>query len=192
MLTALSNFFFRHGKWSLTPNIPDELYKKCVIIAAPHTTNWDFFITISVFNQLKIPVRFAIKKEANFPVIGKWIEKMGAIWIDRGKDESGKRKSYVDQMVELFEERDELVLVLAAEGTRSLVKNWKTGFYHVARKANVPIALGFLDYEKKLAGFGPIFQPSDDMEADMRRLMEFYSDKVGHTPEKFMLDERYV
>lgn len=165
---------------------------RCVMIAAPHTSNWDFIYAIAAFDMLKIPVRFTIKKEMNKPIIGRFIERMGAIWIDRSpKAGSTTRRSMVEAMVELFKEHRELVVLVTPEGTRSLRTEWKTGFYYVAKEAGVPIALGYLDFKEKIAGVGDFFFPSDNMEADMQRITAFYKTKTPRHPELFSVDHRY-
>lgn len=189
----MARYFFRLQGWNINPEVPHAVYERCVIIAAPHTSNWDFFHTIATFDKLKIPIRFAAKKELSQPILGPLMESLGAIWIDRsakGKDQG--RLSYVEQMAQLFEGREQLTLVIAAEGTRSLTTHWKTGFYHVARMAQVPIALGYLDYENRIAGIGTTIMPTDDMEADMKKIMDFYREATPRYPEKFALDARFV
>lgn len=117
----------------------------------------------------------------------------GGIAIDRrSRNEGEMRASMVDAMATLFDDHlGDLALVITPEGTRSLSTQWKSGFYHVAMKANVPILCGYLDYEKREAGVGKVLQPSGDLEADMRQIMKFYADIRPKHPEKFALDTRY-
>lgn len=178
--------------WRVAPDIPPES-QRCVMIAAPHTSNWDLWYARLAFFAMDIPVRFTIKQEwMRFPfnlVVGP----LGGIGIDRRpRAESGRRPSYVQLMKEVFERYDQIAIMITPEGTRSLRHQWKTGFYYVAREAGVPICLGFLDYGKKLAGVGPVIFPGDDMAADMQRIMAFYQTIEGRYPEKFAPDERYV
>jgi 1-acyl-sn-glycerol-3-phosphate acyltransferase len=91
-------------------------------------------------------------------------------------------------MIQLFHDNEELMLMIPAEGTRSLVKKWKTGFYHVALGANVPVLLGYLDYEKKQAGFGPLLYMTGDPIVDANAIKDFYRGIKGRFPEKFYLD----
>ncbi|MEZ4916679.1 MAG: hypothetical protein R2836_06800 [Chitinophagales bacterium] len=108
------------------------------------------------------------------------------------KKEGEERPSTVQAMANMFKENDKIAVMVTPEGTRSKRTEWKTGFYHVAKLAGVPIALGFLDYKKKLAGVGKVLYPSDDMEKDMREIMSFYKNITGKHPEKFSVDLRYV
>ncbi len=192
MLLALSRRLFRIAGWQLDKQVPPEAYQRCVMIAAPHTSQWDFFYTLAAFDLMGIPVRFAIKQEFRLLLLGPIMEQAGAMWIDRRGDAKQRQAmSYVDRMASLFDEQEQLVMLIAAEGSRSLRPQWRTGFYHVAQKAGVPITLGYLDYAKRLAGVGPAVYPSDDMEADMRRIMNFYLPITGKHPEKFQTDERW-
>lgn len=192
MLIALSRRLFRIAGWQLDPNVPLEAYHRCVMIAAPHTSQWDFFYTLAAFDLMKIPLRFAIKQEFRLPLLGSIFEQAGAMWIDRsGNAQERYQASYVDQMADLFEQHEQLVMLIAAEGSRSLRPQWRTGFYHVAKKAGVPITLGYLDYAKRLAGVGEVIYPSDSMAEDMRRIMKFYQPITGKHPEKFQTDERW-
>lgn len=193
MIKFVLRLIFNLAGWKLDPTVPKEAYSNCVMIAAPHTTNWDFVYTLAAFSLLKIPVRYAIKKELNVPVLGWILRAVGAIWIDRSPKKPGNpRKSMVDAMSDLFEGREDLVVLLAPEATRSKRTEWKTGFYSVAKQMNVPITLGYLDYKKKIAGVGGVVFPSDDLEADMRSIMDFYREIAPKFPEKFSLDLRYA
>lgn len=192
MLVALSRRIFRLTGWRMDPNVPPEAYQRCVMIAAPHTSQWDFFYTLAAFDLMEIPLRFAIKQEFKLPLISPVMEQAGALWIDRQSSaQQQQRLSYIDQMAALFEQHEQLVMLIAAEGSRSLRPQWRTGFYQVAKKANVPITLGYLDYAKRLAGVGPAVYPTDDMAADMRQIMAFYRPITGKHPEKFQTDERW-
>ena len=110
----------------------------------------------------------------------------GVIPIDRKKKAGGlsKKNSMVDAMVQLFQEREELVIMITPEGTRKYVPRWKTGFYHVAKRANVPIVLGYLDYKKKHAGIGPVVVPGEDIDKDLDTIMDFYRGVKGKFPEQ--------
>ena len=125
--------------------------------------------------------------------MGLIIKPFGGLGIKRGpKDPNKPRKSQIDQMADFFDKYDKMALVIAPEGTRSLRKQWKMGFYHVAKKANVPITFGYLDYAKKEAGVGGPLYLTNDMEADLKKVMAFYKDVKGKYPNQFMLDERYA
>jgi len=183
--------FTLHG-WKLNPNRPEGI-DRCVMIAAPHTSNWDLIYAIAAFRRMKIPLRFTIKKEwIRFP-FKRLILSMGGIGIDRRPKNPGEQRlSMVDAMANLFTTNDQISVMVTPEGTRKLSTTWKTGFYVVARNAGVPIGLGYLDYAKKEAGVGGMIFPGEDMEGDMRKIMAFYKDISPKYPEKFLVDTNYI
>lgn len=166
--------------------------EKCVMIAAPHTSNMDFIIARAAFFVLGIPVKFTIKKEwLRFP-FNLILKPLGAIPIDRTpREEGAPRLSYTEAMVRLLREADKLVVMVTPEGTRKAAPQWKTGFYYTALGAGVPIVLGYLDYGKKEAGTGPVVYPTGNPESDMRVIMQFYKGIRARHPEKFRTDERF-
>jgi 1-acyl-sn-glycerol-3-phosphate acyltransferase len=192
MIISFFKCLFRRDGWVLETSLQKN-FKKAVLIAAPHTSNWDFVYAMAAFNMMGIKVRFTIKKDwMKFP-FNLLMQRLGAIPIDRSAPAEGKpRKSMVEAMSELFEQNEELVVVVTAEGTRKNNKQWKTGFYHVAVNANVPILFGYLDYEKKIAGITAYLHPTGNIEADMKVIMDFYKNIKGKYPENFSLDERYA
>jgi len=188
----ISNLILRSLGWKAF--IEDGLQaNRCVMIASPHTTNWDLLFTILAFNYFGIPMRFTIKKEwMRFP-FGLLMRPLGAIGIDRTPKNPGeKRLSMVEAMANLFESHEKIAVVVTPEGSRSLRTEWKTGFYYVAKTAGVPICFGFLDYAKKLAGVGGQVFPSDNMEEDLGKIMAFYSKITPKYPEMFSVDHRYL
>lgn len=178
---------FRIFGWKITHYLPAEI-KKCVVVVAPHTSNWDFVFGMGAIKFMKIYPRFAIKKEwIRFPLKRLMINS-GALAIDRGpKNTLGEKKGTVDAMAELFDKHEVLRLIITPEGTRKKVEKWKTGFYHVALKANVPIALGFMNYEKKECGIAKVIYPSGDLRKDMKEIMDFYKEMKGKNP-TFVID----
>ena len=187
----LARFILWLFGWKVDRNLPEGV-NRCVMIASPHTSNWDFPFARAAFAVLKIPVRYTIKDSwFKFPfnlIFGP----LGGIPINRKPRKEGEeRPSTVQAMASLFEGRDELAVMVTPEGTRSKRDEWKSGFYHVAKIANVPIGLGYLNYKDKVAGVGKMIYPSDDMEADMREIMAFYKDIPPKHPEKFSIDKRY-
>lgn len=188
MLKLLFKFLFKLRKWKLKYPAPEEA-RTCVMIAAPHTSNWDFVYAISALDQLGLNPRFTIKKEFNVFLLGNMIGKLGALWIDRSKAKKGGMTQY---MASLFEKsKTPLTLVVTPEGTRSAVKEWKTGFYHVAIAAKVPICCAFMDYQKRETGVGMCFMPSGVIEQDMKLIMDYYTGIQGKFPENFTPDIRY-
>ena len=178
---------FKLHKWKVTHFLPENI-KKCVIIAAPHTSNWDFVYAMGALSVMKLKLRFTIKKEwVRFPF--KYIMKsLGALPIDRNAIKNGEKKGTVDAVVDLFTDRDELRLMVTPEGTRAKMEKWKTGFYYIALKAKVPIALAFIDYKKKVCGIDKIIYPSGDFNFDMQQIMDFYKNTNGKYPQNFSID----
>lgn len=169
--------------WKINSVIPAGM-KKCVIAAAPHTSNWDFVLGRLAYWDMGIKAKFLIKKEVfRFPF--KWlIIKMGGIPVDRKKS-----NKMVEQVVELFHQSDSFYLVITPEGTRKPVKHWKKGFYYIALNAGVPIALGYVDYARKEGGVGKVIIPNGNIDEQMKEIMEFYRDKTAKHPEKFFVAE---
>lgn len=188
----LSKFIFWFFGWKLDDSLKAD-FRRCVMIAAPHTSNWDFIFARAAFYLMDIPIRYTVKQEwMRFPfnlIFGP----LGAIPIDRSpKSPGAERPSMVEAMTDLFKQHKDLVVMVTPEGTRSLRTKWKTGFYHVAANAGVPIALGYLDFKNKIAGVGKLVHPSGDMEKDMREIMAFYKDIQGKNPEQFSIDKDYA
>lgn len=188
MMYYIAKFLYWLAGWKLDNNMPKDI-RRCVMIASPHTSNWDLYYARLAFVLMKIPVRFTVKKEwLKFP-FNLLMKPIGAIGIDRSpKTGSTERKSMVEAMADLFKDREELVVLVTPEGTRSLATKWKSGFYYVAVAANVPIALGYLDYANKIAGVGKVVYPSGNYNKDMKEIMDFYKDIKGRYPEKFSVD----
>lgn len=177
--------------WRVNMQYPPEV-ARCVMTAAPHTSNWDFWYARLAFFVMEAPVKFTIKKEwMRFPfnlIIGP----LGGIGIDRKpRGKGAERPSYVDQLAGYFAQYKRIAVLVTPEGTRSPRKQWKTGFYYAALQAGVPICLGYLDYKKKEAGVGLVVYPTGDIAADMKQILDFYRKIPGKFPEKFMVDERY-
>jgi 1-acyl-sn-glycerol-3-phosphate acyltransferase len=187
MKKAFAKWLLNLLGWKVNGGIPKEI-RKSVVIAAPHTSNWDLLYTILTFYVLEVPLKFTIKKELDKPVIGAILKSFGAIFIDRSPKKAGlRRRSMVDAMAELFDSNEELFIVVTPEGTRSYAPKWKTGFYWVATKAQVPITMGYIDYKHKQTGIGPIFQPTGDVDHELQEIMDFYKSKTGKFPEKGVL-----
>ena len=154
--------------------------KKYFAIAAPHTSNWDFPLFISIALTLDIKSYWMGKDSLFRKPYGWFFKWLGGIPIDRSKS-----TNTVAQFIQYFKENKELVLVNAPEGTRKRVQKWKSGFYHIASGAKVPIALAFLDYKKKIGGVGTMFQPTGDFDTDIIEIKEFYAGVTPKYPEKY-------
>lgn len=153
---------------------------RCVLVCAPHTSNWDGFLLVVMALALRVPLSWMCKKEAFVWPFGPCLRLLRAVSVDR-RDPQG----LVGQLVETFRLQERLVLAIPPEGTRSLRPYWKSGFYRIAIGAEVPICLSFLDYRRRRGGFGPVLQPTGDATADMDLVRAFYADKVGRRPELF-------
>jgi len=158
--------------WKIEGEAPAE--KKYVMVGYPHTSNWDVPIGLLVYKSLGIRLHW-VGKDALFKwPLGILIKKLGGVPVDRSKSQN-----FVQQVVEIFNKFENLVITLSPEGTRSFSEYWRTGFYHIACGAEVPIALAFLDYKRKTGGFGPLIWPSGDIEKDVEKMKEFYNDMKG-------------
>lgn len=155
-----------------------SLHRKCVVVAAPHTSNWDFPFMLAAAHVLGVRASWMGKHTLFAPPWGWFFRGLGGIPVDRGAPQS-----LVTQMAERFRAADELILALAPEGTRGRVSHWKSGFYHIATESGVPIGLGFLDYERKLCGLGPYVTPTGNVREDMDRVRAFYQNIRGKHPE---------
>jgi 1-acyl-sn-glycerol-3-phosphate acyltransferase len=176
----LSYWIGRLWLWSFGWKIHGQAltYRKFVVIAAPHTSNWDFPLMLATAYALRVRVSWFGKHTLFDPPWGWFMRRLGGIPVDRRASQS-----LVVQMAEKFRRSDELVLGISPEGTRSKVEIWKSGFYHIATESGVPIGLGYLDYGKKLCGLGLFVTPSGDVKGDMNKIREFYRSVRGKHPE---------
>jgi 1-acyl-sn-glycerol-3-phosphate acyltransferase len=163
--------------WKVEGGVPDV--RKAVVIAAPHTSNWDLPFTLAVTWKLGFPMSWLGKHTLFTGVKGKFFRAVGGIAVDRSR-----RSDAVANAVDVIDAHQDLFLIVAPEGTRSKTTRWKTGFYHMAVSANVPIVLGFLDYKNKRGGLGTLFWPTGDIDADMKKIRAFYSTIEGKHPER--------
>jgi 1-acyl-sn-glycerol-3-phosphate acyltransferase len=154
--------------WHIEGAMPND--KKFIIVAAGHTSNWDFPHTLAAGILFGVRVHWMGKDSLfKFPFGGvmRWL---GGVPVDRSQANNA-----VAQMVERFEREERLVLVIPPEGTRGKITRWKSGFYHIALGAKIPLALGFVDYKRKVAGIGRVFHPTGNYEADLAEIQSFYA-----------------
>jgi 1-acyl-sn-glycerol-3-phosphate acyltransferase len=163
--------------WRLEAPPPD--LNQYVLIAAPHTSNWDFPLMILCAMAFRIKIRWLGKKSLFDPPFGWLMTAMGGLPVRR----SGGH-SQVDSMREIFAENSNLILAVPPEGTRDHTTHWRSGFYHIAHGANVPIVGSYLDYGQKRAGFGDPLYPTGNIPADMDVLRSLYAPMRGKYPEK--------
>ena len=152
---------------------------KMVLVAAPHTSNWDLPVTMTLAFAFRVRINWLGKKELfRRPYTGlfRWLS---GIPVDRSTS-----RNMVEQIAKMFHESESLIIVVPPEGTRGKVNYWKTGFYYIAHQADVPISLGFLDWKRKAGGFGPLVYPTGNIEADMETIKAFYAIVTAKFPEK--------
>ncbi len=168
--------FMKLFGWRVEGAMPPD--KKLVIIAAPHRSNWDLMFMLGTAFYYRVPLSWMGKKslvEGPFGWVMKW---WGCVPVDREKS-----TNMVEQVAEAYAATDELMLAVPPEGTRAKVSYWKTGFYAIAETAKVPIAFGFLDYHRKVAGIGGPFHTTGNLVEDMDGILSFYSERVtGFVP----------
>lgn len=191
MIRLLCIWIFKLTGWKTDSNLPPQI-NKCIVIAAPHTSNWDFWYCMATFAIHRLPIRFTVKKEwMKFP-FSLLMKPLGAIAIDRTpRGPNNERPSFIDAMTDLFNTHDKLIILITPEGTRSRNEKWKTGFYQVAKTANVPILLGYIDYKRKMAGISSTPLYVSDYETDMKKMMDFYKTIHPKFPEKFSVDTTF-
>ncbi len=165
---GLARLLFRLCGWKTEGSVPEPA--RFVIIAAPHTSNWDAFVMVTAAYIFRVKMSWFVKDAAFFFPLGPIVRFFGGIPIDRRR-----RNNVVDQAIERFDASERLILAVPPEGTRRKSTHWKTGFYYIAQGARVPIVLGYLDYKRKVAGLGPAFRPTGDIEADFAVFDEFYA-----------------
>jgi 1-acyl-sn-glycerol-3-phosphate acyltransferase len=154
--------------------------RRFVLIAAPHTSNWDLAYLLALSELFGVRVSWMGKDAIFRPPFGWLMRRLGGIPVVRHQ-----RGNLVAQATHRFATSPDLALVVPAEGTRGAVEHWKSGFYHIARSAGVPIVLGYLDYSRRRGGFGPALRATEDVRKDMDQIREFYADKNGKYPDQF-------
>jgi len=166
----------RLGGWWVVGEFPD--LPKLVIIVVPHTSNWDGFWGLVAKAALGVEIRALGKAQLFWWPLGALLRWLGAVPVDRSK-----AHGVVAQAVALIEGSERCWFVLAPEGTRKPVTQWKTGFWKIASAAKVPILTAYLHYPDKIIGIGDVFIPGDDMQADIQVLREWYRPWIGKRPE---------
>ena len=157
---------------------------KFIIALAPHTSNWDFIIGLLYSRAEGMRINFLMKKEWFFWPLGILFRSMGGIPVERSK-----KHSLTDQLAEIAIKSDKFSLAVTPEGTRSRVEKWKRGFYYIALKAKLPILLFAIDFPTKRIVCTETLIPSGDVERDMKRVMDYYSQFTGKNPELFQVEK---
>ena len=183
LLRCFSIAFLRLTGWKVVGELPANAAKS-VLIAAPHTSNWDLPYTLMVAFVLRLNVYWMGKSTIFKPPVRGLMMWLGGIPVDRSQSNNLVAAS----SAAISQARGPLQLVVPPEGTRSGTRYWKTGFYYIAQGAGVPIVMAYLDYDKKVGGLGPVFQTSGDVEADMVAIKAFYAGVTGKNADQFHAD----
>lgn len=177
-MLRLFAWWFKMKGWKIG-GFPANI-KTGVMIAAPHTSNWDFVYALGALRIVGVKVSYLAKKELFKWPFSTLLKNTGGIPVER-------KKNYrlVDSIIEIFKQKDDLVLMISAEGTRTHVDKWKSGFYYIALGAEVPVYPAYLDYKTKTAGIGPAIWLTGNKEKDAEVIKQFYSGKTAKFPEHF-------
>ena len=176
-LATLGALVIRLVGWRVEGRVPEGMMK-AVVIAAPHTSNWDLPLMLAVAWVLGVRPAWLGKRELFQGPLGWVLRRLGGLPVDRAV-----RSNVVEQAIARFDSTERLFLVVPPSGTRARARHWKSGFYHVARGARVPILCAFLDYRRRTGGIGPALSATGNVPADMERLRGFYGGVTGKYPE---------
>ncbi len=180
VLRGFSLAFLKLTGWKVVGQLPPN-GRTSVLIAAPHTSNWDLPYTLMVAFALRLNIYWMGKEQIFKPPFRGLMMWLGGIPIRR----ESANNVVAASVAELQAADGPLQLVVPPEGTRSKARYWKTGFYYIATGAQVPIVMAFMDYERKVSGLGPVFEPTGNLEADMAAIQAFYAPFKGKNPDQF-------
>ena len=175
-ICACSHAFVKALGWRMTGNRPTE--SKVMILGAPHTSNLDYFLTLALMHHYKLPLRYLIKNNIFKGPLAPLLRSLGGIPVDRSRSHN-----LVDTMADTIKAQDEIAIGVLPEGTRKYVPYWKSGFWYIATKAEIPIYCVRIDGPGKHLHMGDRFDPSGDIDADMAYLAEYIGDSKGVKPE---------
>ncbi|MDC0088599.1 lysophospholipid acyltransferase family protein [Porticoccaceae bacterium] len=179
LLRVISKIILRLIQWRVVGSLPEK-QKKYVLIVAPHTSNWDFILFVLTVSVLRLKPSVLIKSTLFVGPLGWFLRYCGAIPVNRTQ-----ANSLVNYIADIYEEREEFVLIITPEGTRSPNPKWKRGFHHVATTAQVPILIAYVDSATKTIGIEGLMEPSDDVDGDIRQLKTFFDSKSGLKPKNY-------
>lgn len=174
----LGTIYMRLSGWRIEGKAPET--RKFILVAAPHTSNWDLPVVLSLTWVLGLRIHWMGKKELFRWPFGWFMRLLGGVSIDRSAPQGT-----VTQVAQFFQHRDEFVLLVPTEGTRSRAEYWKSGFYYIAKKAEVPLVLGRLDWGPKIGRLDEPLWPTDDVVADMDKVRAYYEGATAKFPEDF-------
>lgn len=181
-MQKISALILKLAGWKAVVSVDEP--PKSVICVAPHTSNWDFVIGKLSYWAVNRKSSFLMKKSWFFFPMNYFFKAIGGVAVDRSK-----KNSVTQQMVDEFNSRESFHLAITPEGTRSLVQEWKMGFYYIAVGANVPIQIAYMDYARKEMGIKTLFYPTGDEQADIAAIQAFYKGIQGKFPEKFNISK---
>jgi len=177
MIQSISKLILECLGWSIVGKLPED--KKYIVIIGPHTSNWDFVLGMIVRNVLGVKIRFLAKHQLFYPPYG-WLFR----WLGGSPVYRNKNNNLVDQVVAMYQESDEFVLGIAPEGTRSEIKRWKSGFYHIATKANIPIEMIGFDFKNREIKIRAPLMPTGDVDIDFPIILDYFRNIEGRHPKK--------
>lgn len=175
----ISAAYLKLNGWSIHGDWPG--FDKAVLVAAPHTSNWDGLNMLATAGYYRVKLKWMGKKSLTTGPFGWFLKAMGCVPVDRSASHD-----VVRTMADVFAREKKMVLAVPPEGTRSAVREWKSGFYHIALAAGVPLVLSVLDYGKKRVRLAATFVPGGDYEADLAVIRSYYADAVGKKPANFV------
>ena len=179
ILRVISKITLKIIGWRVIGSLPED-QRKYVLIVAPHTSNWDFILFVLAVSVLRLKPSVLIKSTLFVGPLGWFLRYCGAIPVNRTQ-----ANSLVDYIAGIYEEREEFVLIITPEGTRSANPNWKHGFHHVATTAQVPVLIVYVDSTIKTIGIEGLMEPSDDIDKDINKLKKFFDTKSGLKPKNY-------
>ncbi len=179
-MARLGRFLLRLFGWRFDWNIDPDV-TKFVLIAAPHTSNIDFFVALPCLWQMPVKGRYLIKRELFWWPLSVFLRASGGIPVDRKKGTA----EFVERLKGMLLKEQNFALLFTPEGTRSYVDQWKTGFHRIALETGVPIVVATADYKKRIVEVSTLFQPTADLHADLEKLEELYRGVIGKFPNQF-------
>jgi len=185
-MKRLSGTVLKTFGWELTGEFPN--INKSVIIFAPHTSNWDFIIGKLYLNEKGVETSALVKKELFFFPMNLVMNFLGSIPVDR----KNKKNNVVSSLASVFNKKEKFNLIVSAEGTRKKETHWKKGFYNIAKTANVPIVISYIDFEKKKVGIKGVVEDTSNIEKTMKEITAIYRNVKGKYPENFATDKSTI
>lgn len=168
---AAANAFWRISKWNpATTPAPDQ----GIILGAPHTSNWDFILMLATGWKMGLNFKWLGKSQMFPKPLAGLMRALGGIAVDRSNPHG-----LVEDLVRRADAGEKYLLVITPEGTRAEQEYWKSGFYRIARQASLPVVLGYVDRDNRMAGLGPTIHLTGDVTSDMDVIREFYAGKKG-------------